>query len=878
MTKKKKTFLIFGAILLALLVILVTLVLLFNEGYLQKTDYDHVSQVAYNDVRIVGRNGLFYLMKNGKIIGDGYVSLQSVNDAYQKNSPDDWQKADDLFFYDFYVARRAGKSEYFLLSSDGEEYMVTGDNLSLYAIRLPFLIFVDNTTGQYAAMSLDKLDSDLSASTGTQLSLKSFTSIEAPTLINPNNLLYTHLETYDATSATPYSVYSHVGTCLFSSEERLEKNHYAWNETQYAVYYRDTYKGTVYDATGTVLGISDSSVYQGSDAFGWLRCTDEAGQNSSLLVLSAKKSYLLSEQDYDLSEPKSLEGALLLPTADHESYAMIAAMDGTVTPCLGAQDLPEGIVLATATDNGDLLVFSENASLLLRTPYTDATLIPSLSDGECFAFESAHCNEKKAGRYLHFVREGDEAVTVGLAQDVQIEPLVTKDGSPVSGSFLLTEQDADGNPLLYRLLCPFTTRMFSDTFDNLDVYCHAGIFWARGASYSRLTYTFLDPVSAQTATTISCTKEEMALLLFKFAETTASDSLLSDPYDAESAVPILMLSLSYDDEQDVAASHTVRHFALYRSAPASSKSFDTAALCVTELGKGLLRTTDPFDIFSENNVIVCHDADSSRVYRLNESYVLTETASAAYHIADVLCDSSNPTTLYYLVKSDDGKMGLYDANGSPILSPYYDDILSADQGHFVVSLRGAWGVVEYKAGAVRQILNHLYTEIIPLPDHAYLAKNGASDVFLFEGKTQLSDRILFPDDPDSLYLYSYYINEDGQLCYRLSLLFSIDGQLSLHHCKTEFRPMATDFERAKVENTSIENQRAKAIYYYHEGKRTSVDVILPTKSSRAAFSLPEAPDGGSWYDKPHAGNDATPVKNEDILAMTSHTVILYSAS
>ena len=71
MTKKKKTFLIFGAILLALLVILITLVLIFHEGYLQKTDYDHVSEVAYNDVRIVGRNGLFYLMKNGKIIEKG---------------------------------------------------------------------------------------------------------------------------------------------------------------------------------------------------------------------------------------------------------------------------------------------------------------------------------------------------------------------------------------------------------------------------------------------------------------------------------------------------------------------------------------------------------------------------------------------------------------------------------------------------------------------------------------------------------------------------------------------------------------------------------------------------------------------------------------
>ena len=219
-------------------------------------------------------------------------------------------------------------------------------------------------------------------------------------------------------------------------------------------------------------------------------------------------------------------------------------------------------------------------------------------------------------------------------------------------------------------------------------------------------------------------------------------------------------------------------------------------------------------------------------------------------------------------------MGLYDANGSPILNPYYDEILSADQSHFVVSLRGAWGVVEYKAGAVRQILDYLYTEILPLSDHAYLATDGANEVFLFEGKTKLSDHSVQSYDT----LYSYYLNEHEQLCYKLSLLFSIEGQLSLHHCDTEFRPTATKFDHATVENQNIENQRALAIYYYHEGKRLSVDVIFPTDASREAFSLPQAPNGGSWYREPHADPDDSPVTKEDLLAMTSHTVILYSNS
>lgn len=863
MTKKIKILLAIGAGILVLILLAITLTLVFHRSYLQKTDYDHMADVTYNDLQIVGRGGLFYLSRNGKAISDGYVSLQSVNDAYASERTD-WQSAEDLTLYDFFVARRAGESEYYLLSAEGDAYRITGDNYSLEEIRLPYLIFVNNTTGRHAALSLDRLDSDLSYCAGSELTLHPFTSVVA-VRSDPNRLLYSHLETYDAVSEQPYSIFSKNGSCLFSTKQ-LTKSHYTWNDTYRAVYYRDLTASTVYASDGTLLGENVSVVSESDGSWCLARVTDPKSGGAALLILSSRKSTLLSEADYDLSSPTVLSGSLLLPMANGEGMAVIAARDGTVTACADAQVTAEGIVRATVSDSHDLLIFSETGALLLKTPYDDMVALPALSDPDCIVLESARYNDEQGSRHLYFAHEGSVAVSIGLSQGVDISPLFTHEGLPISGSFLLTETDERGNTV-YRMLTPFTNRTFSDTYDRLDIYSHAGMLWARGTSYRRLTYSFLDPISGQTAATVTCTAEEMALGIW---ELDSSDSLLSDPYDGDSAVPLLMLRLAYEGNNTGTAG-SVRYFALYRSATASSRTYQSGTLRITELGKGLLRT-QPFRFFSENNILVSFDADSSRVYRLTDSAMLSEVASIPYHVTQILRDRSDPSIVYFVVRSDTGKEGLYDANGSPVLAPYYDDIRSADRGHFTLSLRGAWGVVEYTAGTVRPILDYLYADILPLPDHAYLATNGNRETYLFEGKDCLSE------DAVQSYriLRSYHINEDSELCYRESVLISMNGYLSVHQCEFELRPTATDFERAEVQNPNIENERALAIYYYHEGKQIHKAVLLPTAADRNAFALPESPNGSGWYWKEGAGEDDVPVTKEDILALSAHTLTLHT--
>ena len=73
---KKRYILIPLACVLALVVIVVAIAIALKASYLEKLSYDHVSENVYNNVEVVGDEGLFYLVKDGKKASDGYVSLR----------------------------------------------------------------------------------------------------------------------------------------------------------------------------------------------------------------------------------------------------------------------------------------------------------------------------------------------------------------------------------------------------------------------------------------------------------------------------------------------------------------------------------------------------------------------------------------------------------------------------------------------------------------------------------------------------------------------------------------------------------------------------------------------------------------------------------
>lgn len=863
--KKKTAIFIFSGVGILLAALAVILVLVLHKDYIKKTDFDHISSVSYNDVRIVGNEGLLYLWRDDEIISDGYVSLRSVNDGYATDAPH-WLDAEDTILFDYYIARRAGEPQYLLVTASGEEYRITGDNYSLADIRLPYLIFVNNTTGDRAALSLLQLDSDLSQKSGSDLSLTAFLSI-TPVRKHAEDALYSHLETKDASAETPFSVFTIEGKKILSAKS-YERKIFSDDAEHVGIYYVNNDTHAVYSSRGEQLCVGSTTGVSVNDAWGYMPLAlTESGDLSGIAVFSYQKNYLITDTTLDFSTLQVFGGSVAIPKKDSTDIALYRATSGEVGYYSSLSSNDDGLIRTTVADSTDSLYLSEDGHLLLRSPYADMTPDEALSSSSCLVLTSEQFDAAQGGaRHLHIAKKDTAAVTATIEDGVTVTPLFANGGElPVEGVFLLASEQ-DGLPV-YRLLAPFSARLFSDAYDKIEVFSEAGIVWARGTSFAQKSYSILDPIGGQTASTIAADGEDLSKLLFEYV---TCQSLLVDPHDADSAVPVLLFRLSRIEEGDHVSS--IRYFALYRSLPASSKTFDQGMLRILEVGKNLVRA-EPISFFAEDNAIICRNTDFSHVYRMSESNVLSEVTTLPYRVSRVISDQKNPTVKYFEVTTDDGKYGLYDGAATPILAPYYDKILAINDGQLIVSLRGACGVLAYEDGKLRQMIDYLYTNITPLPDHGYLVVDGNELTYLFEGKRKLSSKSI----QSSRSLTSYSIAENGSMQIQYSLLLSMNGHLWLHESDVSYEPLATKVEQPSDVYESIENERAIAVHYYRGKDVIATDMIYPTEAHQAAFSLAEPPVGNGWYENPLA-NPAidSPVALETIITSGKHIVNLYA--
>ena len=125
---KKKNLIILICALSAVILTAIILMLILKKDYIDKIKYDHIASVSYNDVNIVGEDGLFYLEKDGKKISEGYIFLKSVNDYYEDIEGYAAKSENDVVLFDFYIAHKPDTPNYYLITSAGEEYTVAGDN------------------------------------------------------------------------------------------------------------------------------------------------------------------------------------------------------------------------------------------------------------------------------------------------------------------------------------------------------------------------------------------------------------------------------------------------------------------------------------------------------------------------------------------------------------------------------------------------------------------------------------------------------------------------------------------------------------------------------------------------------------------------------
>ncbi len=865
MKKKAIIISVCSAAAILLLILAVILVIVLKKDYLEKLDYDHVAPVSYNGVGVVGEDGLFYLVKDGKKVSEGYVFLQSVNDYYDDIEAAGAKKDTDLVLFDYYIAHRADSATYYLLTSTGEEYTIIGDNYSIESITLPYIIFVNNTTSRKAAISLLKVNSDLSYKSGTDITLKPFSTVEP--IKNEKKVLCTQLFATDEAAEKRYSLFCDDGTLIVSSEH-LERVTFSDGEEKEAIYCLDLDENAIYSARGELLAKGSEPMKKISDLFGTMLRYDEKLGANVLEVFSVNGTFSLTDAEYELSAVQTYNGAIVLPVRNKGGFDVISVLDGKKNYCSEILMREDGIFLAKLGE-GEFAYLTDRAELLAVADYSDLVLLPELSVGDSYVFSSeAYRSATGNANSYYFTRVGYTAAVMSFDTDASLSVLSANEGLElVEGSFLLSEL-AEGieGKTEYRICTPFAVNPLSDSFDSVDTYLQAGIYWSRCVSYTRGNYDIIDPISNQKAGSVLCEGEEFAKLSFSFE---GYELMVTDPYDEDSGVPVLILSIRrYEDNEGTTAS--VRYYALYRSVYASSEKFDEGTLRISEIGMNLLRS-DPFNFFPLDNCLALNGIGASRVFRMNDSNVLTEVASMPYRVTDIIYDNADPSLLYYLVESEGGNKGLYDKDGNSILAPYYNEIYSLENGRFVVSLRGGVGVLEYRNLKLKQIIDYSYCSITALSDGGYLAIDGNENCVLYE-----RDKVIVKESIQSTnVITAYSIADDGTLQMRKDILISVDGDLYVHKSSVSHKPKCLNFEKAELGYENIVNARARLVNYYVDGKLSRSDTVYPTEYYGSVYALQPSVNDQGWYFGEDSAEQTAPVTKEDILAYPEYIISLY---
>lgn len=859
---KKKNLIILICVAAAVLLTVVFLTLVLKKDYIDKIKYDHVASVSYNGVNIVGDDGLFYLEKDGKKISEGYIFLKSVNDYYEDIEAACAKSESDLVLFDYYIAHKPDSSSYYLVTSTGEEYTVVGDNYSLDEVKLPYITFVNNTTSRKSAISLLKIDSALSGKSGNDLTLTPFLTISAEKY--DDKVLYTHLIATDESSRK--SLFCEDGTLVVSTEY-LETAVFTDGKQQKKTYFVDVDQNAVYSSGGELLAKGNEPMKKVSELYGTIVRFDEKQNCNVLDVFSVNGVFTFSDSKYDISALQTYFGAFSLPIRESGSgIAVYRAIDGNEIKCTNIETQGNGII-RTDTGNGEYVYICDRGDVLIQTPYSDLVLKTELSGGKTYVFTSESYNSATNNtNAYHFTKIGQKASVMNLGEGESISKLyVNKQTETVEGSFLLTSE-TDGR-ISYRICTPFAANPWSDTFDIVETFLQAGIYWSRCVSFDRGGYDIIDPISNQKAGSIVCTESDFAKVSFNFE---GYDLMVSNIYDDKNGVPVLLFSIRrYEDNKGTTSS--VRYYALYRSAFSSSENFSSGTLRVAEVGMNLLRS-DPFTFFAQDNCLVLNGIGTSRVFRLNDSNILAEAASIPYRVKRIMYDNADHSLLYYLVESEGGNKGLYDKDGNMILAPYYDAVYSLENGRFVVSLRGGVGVLEYRKSKVKQIIDYSYVRIDALSDGGYIAVDGNGKCVLYEG-----DDIIRKDPlQSSSIITNYSLSDDGTLEIRYDTLLSINGDLYIHKSETVYKPKCESFEAPALNYRDIENSRAKLISYYVDGKIESTEIIYPTQYYAEAYAIKQSPNDSGWFFSDEAAEQVIPITKENILASSNYMVSLYS--
>lgn len=860
---KKKYMLITGICIGVLIAIVVLTAVMLSKDYFDELSYDHMSDTVYNGIEVVGEDGLFYLVKDGKKLSDGYVSLKSVNDYYEPSLYELYKDGKNAVIYDYYIAKAADRSNYLLVNSSGEEFTVMGDNYSLHDVALPYLIFINNTTARMAAISLERLDSDVSYKSGSELTLRPFKEI-SPFGRKADSVTYTYLHTVDITDEYQESYFRSDGIKITSGANISELALYKKNDTEPHIFFYQSDDAKIYSPTGELVASEIIGIYRsGYSDWRYAICKNEETGSVRAVVFSPNNCFTLLPDSYDTSgEINDLGSCIIAARADGTGRDVINVTT-TQKSTYRSVTVNGNVICATREGENDCYYLNENGELILKSAYADMIAQNELSTEYCTVFSSAAYDAANGGTFLHFANAGENVYsynTSGKAiRTLQAEDI--EDTSVMAACYLVTSVEADNTR--YSILTPFAQLKESASYDTVTAYKHGGIAWILAASYDKKTYDVIDPLSSKTVGSIPCGSDDFAKLAFTHDGNTA---LATDRYDTDTTVPMCIIKLSKYESDDL-ISYT-RYFAIYRSATYKSNTYFSTALQFTEIGKNLI-ISNPYDVYTAENYLVTHTSLGSVVFALDEACMLGAAATLPYRVTDITVDRANPDTKYFRVETDDGMCGLYNTESYEVLSPYYSAIENAENGYFTVRQRGACGVVRLEGTKTETVIDFLYTDIFSLGDNGYIAVNGDGAIHVYSGKKQ----VLSESVQSYSSVYSYNCSDDGELSVSIWALLSSDARLYIHRSSLCENLSRNSYYPSEDIHTGELNVRAKAVYYYDGEKLFDTAVIYHNSES---FELAESPEELGWYLSRSENAQTEPVTADSILAHSGNIIRLYS--
>ncbi len=758
----KKKYILIAVVCIAVLVAATVIIALaVGTGYLEKLSYDHVSQKVYNNILIVGDDGLFYLVKDGEKISKGYASLQSVNDFYE-NIENLIQSEKSVTLFDYYIARSADSAEYMLINSDGDEITISGESYSLDTknTALPYLVFTDNSNGLKAVISLMRLDSDVSYKSGNELTLRPFKSVNLVST-DESSALKGYLVTEDISEETQYSYFRSDGIKLTAGADIDILRLYKDGDGYTYLYNKDD--GKIISTSGEAIASDTVDVYSRASIWQYAICRNEKTDTDYCVVFSPEKHFTLSSADYKLGTLTMFANCLSVQKSDSDNVDVIGVHSG-VTLGTYTSVAENGNAVTAVNVNGTYTYLDSYGKPIMTAEYGDMIYETSLSDEHCAVFSSSLYDKSNSGTYYHFARDGASVYTLNT------------DGAKITRYYIECEayilEKTENGITSYRVLSPFSSVKISAEYDSIEIKSRSNTSWLTAQSTDRKVIDLIDPLTAKPVISIPCPDGDFGSYTF---EIDGAVSLAKDSLDSDTVTTVCLVELKKNNEKTGILSYR-KYYAIYRCAPYASENYSSSALKILELGSNLL-TDSPYTAYSGYNYLAVNTSAGSEVYSIDETATLSRVAEVPYNIVNIITDSADTDICYFLVENDNGMKGLYNTDSEMVLSPYYGSISSVENGHFIVSLRGAYGVIRAAGGGkTKTVIDFKYSFITPIGDNGYYAIAGSSEQYVFDG----GKKVLTSPVNRWTTVTEYSSDENGSITVTQSSVFSSDARLYMH--------------------------------------------------------------------------------------------------